>query len=124
MACEGRTLRAEHAPEFAKGDSAEAGIMPTVGDWVAVAVPPEHDMGVIHEVLPRRNAFARWRGGRRGEFQTLAANLDGVIVVAALGTEDSAACAHRPLGRAGTRLRRASERGAHEGRPQADGRGP
>lgn len=88
VACEGRTLRAEHAPEFAKGDSAEAGIMPTVGDWVAVAVPPEHDMGVIHEVLPRRNAFARWRGGRRGEFQTLAANLDGVIVVAALGTEE------------------------------------
>lgn len=88
VACEGRTLRAEHAPEFAKGYSAEAGIMPTVGDWVAVAVPPEHDMGVIHEVLPRRNAFARWRGGRRGEFQTLAANLDGVIVVAALGAEE------------------------------------
>lgn len=88
VACEGRTLRAEHAPEFAKGDSAEAGIMPTVGDWVAVAVPPEHDMAVIHEVLPRRNAFARWRGGRRGEFQTLAANLDGVIVVAALGAEE------------------------------------
>lgn len=88
VACEGRTLRAEHAPEFAKGDSAEAGIMPTVGDWVAVAVPPEHDMGVIHEVLPRRNAFARWRGGRRGEFQTLATNLDGVIVVAALGAEE------------------------------------
>lgn len=88
VACEGRTLRAEHAPEFAKGDSAEAGIMPTVGDWVAVAVPPEHDMGVIHEVLPRRNAFARWRGGRRGEFQTLAANLDGVIVVAALGAQE------------------------------------
>lgn len=88
VACEGRTLRAEHAPEFAKGDSAEAGIMPTVGDWVAVAVPPEHDMGVIHEVLLRRNAFARWRGGRRGEFQTLAANLDGVIVVAALGAEE------------------------------------
>lgn len=88
VACEGRTLRAEHAPEFAKGESAEAGIMPTVGDWVAVAVPPEHDMGVIHEVLARRNAFARWRGGRRGEFQTLAANLDGVIVVAALGADE------------------------------------
>ena len=85
VACASTTLRCEHAPEFAKGASAEAGIMPTVGDWVAVAVPPEHDMGVIHEVLPRRNAFARWRGGRRGEFQTLAANLDRVIVVAALG---------------------------------------
>ena len=85
VACEDVTLRCEHAPEFAKGASAEEGIMPTVGDWVAAAVPPAHDMGVIHEVLPRRNAFARWRGGRRGEFQTLAANLDAVIVVAALG---------------------------------------
>ncbi len=85
VACEGKTLRAEHSVEFAKGASAEAGIMPTVGDWVAVAADPTHDMGVIHEVLPRRNAFARWRGGKRGEFQTLAANLDGVIIVAALG---------------------------------------
>lgn len=85
VACEERTLRAEHSVDFAKGAAAEAGIMPTVGDWVAVAVPPDHDMGVIEEVLPRRSAFARWRGGRRGEFQTLAANLDEVIVVAALG---------------------------------------
>lgn len=85
VACEGKTLRAEHAVDFAKGAAAEAGILPTVGDWVAVAVPPEHDMGVIEAVLPRRTAFVRWRGGRRGEFQTLAANLDGVIVVAALG---------------------------------------
>ena len=85
VACEGRALRAEHAVGFAKGEAAEAGVMPTVGDWVAVAVPPEHDMGVIEAVLPRRSSFARWRGGRRGEFQTLAANLDLVIVVAALG---------------------------------------
>lgn len=88
VACEDVTLRCEHAPEFAKGASAEQGLMPTVGDWVAVAVPPAHDMGVIHEVLPRRNAFARWRGGRRGEFQTLAANLDEVIIVAALGEDE------------------------------------
>ncbi|WP_307738948.1 ribosome small subunit-dependent GTPase A [uncultured Parolsenella sp.] len=85
VACEGRALRAEHAVGFAKGEAAEAGVMPTVGDWVAVAVPPEHDMGLIEAVLPRRSSFARWRGGRRGEFQTLAANLDLVIVVAALG---------------------------------------
>ena len=85
VALEGRSLRAEHAVGFAKGAAAEAGILPTVGDWVAVAVPEGHDMGVIEEVLPRRSAFARWRGGRRGEFQMLAANLDEVIVVAALG---------------------------------------
>ena len=85
VACRGRALRAEHAVGFAKGEAAQAGVMPTVGDWVAVAAPPGHDMGVIEEVLPRRTSFARWRGGRRGEFQTLAANLDLVIVVAALG---------------------------------------
>ena len=85
VACEGRSFRAEHAVGFAKGVAAETGLMPTVGDWVAVALPPEHDMGVIEEVLPRRSAFVRWRGGRRGEFQTLAANLDAVVVVAALG---------------------------------------
>ena len=85
VALEGRSLRAEHAVGFAKGAASRAGILPTVGDWVAVAVPEGHDMGVIEEVLPRRCAFVRWRGGRRGEFQTLAANLDRVIVVAALG---------------------------------------
>lgn len=85
VACERGHIRAEHAVGFAKGEAAQAGILPTVGDWVAVAVPEGHDMGVIEEVLPRRCAFARWRGGRRGEFQTLAANLDVVVVVAALG---------------------------------------
>lgn len=78
-------VRAEHSVDFAKGSAAEAGIMPTVGDWVAVAMPKGHDMGVIEEVLPRKSAFVRWRGGKRGEFQTLAANLDTVIIVAALG---------------------------------------
>lgn len=85
VACQGRTLRAEHAVEFAKGASAEAGLMPTVGDWVALSVFCDHEMGRIEEVLPRSSAFARWRGGKRGEFQTLAANLDSLIVVSALG---------------------------------------
>ena len=87
VACRGRAIRAEHAVAFAKGEAAEEGLLPTVGDWVALAAPPGHDMGVIEEVLPRRNAFARWRGGKRGEFQTLAANLDAMVVVAALGDE-------------------------------------
>lgn len=82
VALPGRSLRAEHAVGFAKGSD---GVTPTVGDWVACAVPHDHDMGVIEEVLPRRTSFARWRGGRRGEFQTLAANLDTVIVAQALG---------------------------------------
>lgn len=87
VALERGFVRAEHSIEFAKGASAEAGLMPTVGDWVAVAVPEDHDMGVIEEVLARKSAFVRWRGGARGEFQTLAANLDTVIIVAALGED-------------------------------------
>lgn len=85
IALERGFVRAEHSVDFAKGSAAQAGIMPTVGDWVAVAMPDGHDMGVIEEVLPRKSAFVRWRGGKRGEFQTLAANLDIVIIVAALG---------------------------------------
>lgn len=77
-------IRAEHSVEFVKGASARSGVLPTVGDWVALAVPLSHDMAVIEEVLPRKSAFVRWRGGRRAEFQTLAANLDTVIIVAAL----------------------------------------
>lgn len=85
VALERGFVRAEHSVDFAKGNAAEEGIMPTVGDWVALAVPENHDMAVIEGVLPRKNAFARWRGGNRGKFQTLAANLDTVIIVAALG---------------------------------------
>ena len=86
VACEGGSCaRAEHAVGFAKGVARERGIMPAVGDIVACGMPEGHDMGVIEAVLPRRSSFERWRGGRRGEFQTLAANVDTVLVVAALG---------------------------------------
>lgn len=84
---DGACVRAEHAVAFAKGEARERGIMPAVGDVVACGRPEGHDMGVIEAVLPRRASFERWRGGRRGEFQTLAANVDTVLVVAALGTE-------------------------------------
>lgn len=82
------TFRAEHAVGFAKGVAAQAGVLPAVGDWVAAGVPLDHDMGVIAHVLPRCNSFVRWRGGRRGEFQTLATNLDTVLIVASLGEGD------------------------------------
>lgn len=56
-----------------------------VGDWVVVRRPEGHNMGVIEFVLPRESDIARWRGGARGERQTLAANVDTVLVVQALG---------------------------------------
>lgn len=72
----GGLLRAEHAHRLAKTDATR----PAVGDWVVVRRPAGHDMGVIEEVLPRRSDLARWRGGSRGESQTLAANVDVVLV--------------------------------------------
>ncbi|OFK23443.1 ribosome small subunit-dependent GTPase A [Olsenella sp. HMSC062G07] len=56
-----------------------------VGDWVVLRRPAGHDMAVIEYVLGRTNDFCRWRGGSRGTRQTLAANVDLVLVVQALG---------------------------------------
>lgn len=102
----GTLLRAEHAVDFAKGKpgkrgkrskrAADAeiassagvdGMLPSVGDVVAVRVTPGHDMGVILRVLPRRTSFERWRGKNRGERQVLAANVDVIFIVQPLGAE-------------------------------------
>ena len=83
VATEEITLRAEHAVSFAKAGGDR--MLPAIGDWVAVRVAPGHDMGVIECVLPRRTAFERWRGKNRGERQVLAANIDVVLIVQALG---------------------------------------
>lgn len=82
-------FRAEHSVSFAKQDAEkDDGLLPAVGDCVAVRRAPGHDMGVIERVLPRRTAFARWRGRSRGERQVLAANVDAILVVQALGAGD------------------------------------
>lgn len=102
----GALLRAEHAVDFAKGKpgkrgkrskrAADAevassagvdGMLPSVGDVVAVRVTTGHDMGVILRVLPRRTSFERWRGKNRGERQVLAANVDVIFIVQPLGAE-------------------------------------
>lgn len=81
-----RTLRAEHAVGFAKQDKEKSdGMLPAVGDWVALRLAPGHDMGVIEHVLPRRTTFERWRGRNRGERQVLCTNVDAILVVQALG---------------------------------------
>lgn len=102
----GVLLRAEHAVDFAKGKpgkrgkrskrAADAevassagvdGMLPSVGDVMAVRVTSGHDMGVILRVLPRRTSFERWRGKNRGERQVLAANVDVIFIVQPLGAE-------------------------------------
>lgn len=83
---EERKLRAEHAVGFAKQDKEKSdGLLPAVGDWVALRLAPGHDMGVIERVLPRRTVFERWRGKNRGERQVLCANVDAILIVQPLG---------------------------------------
>ena len=87
VATESDVFRAEHSVIFAKQDGEkDEGILPAVGDCVAVRRAPGHDMGVIERVLPRRTSFERWRGHSRGERQVLAANVDTIFIVQPLGS--------------------------------------
>ena len=81
VACEGATFRCEFSARLTKGEYSKV----AVGDWLCVRVSQGHDMGLIEAILPRTNDLARWRGNARGERQTLAANIDSVLVVQALG---------------------------------------
>lgn len=74
---EDATFRAEFSARLTKGSFSKA----AVGDWVCARRPQGHEMGLIEEILPRESDIARWKGGARGEKQTLAANVDLVIVV-------------------------------------------
>ncbi len=78
---EGGVVRAEFAAQLTKAEYSRV----AVGDWVCLRVPKDHQMALIQQILPRTSDIARWKGGSRGERQTLAANVDIVLVVAALG---------------------------------------
>ncbi len=62
--------------------SAEA--LPTIGDWVAVQLPPGEGEGLIHAVLPRRGVLMRREAGHEHAAQPIAANLDVVFLVTGL----------------------------------------
>lgn len=90
VCCSDGVFRAEFAARLTKGalagaaeDAANSRV--AVGDWVCARRPSAHDMGLIEEILPRESDIARWRGKARGEKQTLAANVDLVLVVQQLG---------------------------------------
>lgn len=76
--------RAEFSALLTKG---EGNNKVAVGDWVCIRQPVGHDMWLIEEILPRESDIARWRGKARGERQTLAANVDLVLVAQALGEQ-------------------------------------
>ena len=65
-------------------DAAHAADYPAVGDWVGV----EH--GIIHRRLERRSTISRAAAGRAVDQQVLAANVDTVFLVTALGEDLSA----------------------------------
>ncbi|NVJ28301.1 ribosome small subunit-dependent GTPase A [Myxococcus sp. AM011] len=59
--------------------------LPTVGDWVAIQLPPGKGEGMLHAVLPRRSVLVRREvGGQQGAGQLIAANLDVVLLVSGL----------------------------------------
>ena len=81
VCCEEKTGRCE----FGQGlSSLKTDERVAVGDWVVAWWPEDHDMGVCDAILPRTSDIARWRGKSRGEKQTLAANVDVVVVAQAL----------------------------------------
>ncbi len=55
---------------------------PTVGDWVMADLTEE--IGVIHNVLPRKSAFERKSAGRTSEGQLIASNIDVVFICMSL----------------------------------------
>jgi ribosome biogenesis GTPase len=73
-ACTGRLVH--HA--------AGAGALPAIGDWVAVQLRPGEARADIHAVLPRRTKFSRRAPGEAEIEQVVAANIDTVLLVAAL----------------------------------------
>lgn len=85
VVCAQEVFRAEFSARLTKGRSGGDGSRAAVGDWVCARRPQGHDMGLIEEILPRESDVARWKGGARGERQTLAANVGVVLVVQQLG---------------------------------------
>ena len=74
---DGRDVRCEHATALVKGERVRA----VIGDRVTIALPDEHDKGIIERIEPRRTAFVRKDPADRTTSQVLAANFDLVMVV-------------------------------------------
>jgi ribosome biogenesis GTPase / thiamine phosphate phosphatase len=69
-------------------DHEVGGLLPAVGDWVAVA-RPDGDRAVITSILGRRSAFVRKRAGRDSSEQVLATNVDTAFLLAGLDDDFS-----------------------------------
>jgi ribosome biogenesis GTPase len=58
---------------------------PAVGDWICYDGTPGQGEAVIHAILPRRSKFSRKVPMMKTEEQVVAANVDTVFLVSALG---------------------------------------
>jgi ribosome biogenesis GTPase len=65
------------------------GELPAVGDWVAAATVSDEGKAIIEAVLPRQTAFTR-RDPWSDKEEVVAANVDTVFVVTALGRDFNA----------------------------------
>jgi ribosome biogenesis GTPase / thiamine phosphate phosphatase len=61
-----------------------AGLVPAVGDWVAVSSPSHAGRALIEHVLPRRSAFSRKTAWAETREQVVAANVDLVFLLQGL----------------------------------------
>jgi len=64
-----------------------AGAAPAVGDWVAVRTGEGAGPSTIVAILPRRSTFVRREPGRAAAGQVVAANVDAVLIVTAVGRD-------------------------------------
>nr|WP_260504109.1 ribosome small subunit-dependent GTPase A [Paenibacillus illinoisensis] len=64
-------------------DNLETGTLPAVGDWVAITGEPGEE-ATIHGVLPRKSRVSRQAAGSVTKEQLIAANVDTLLIVAAL----------------------------------------
>lgn len=62
---------------------------PALGDWVAAEALAGEDKLLIRAILPRRGAFTRKKAGSTLQEQVVAANVDVVFLVTALGQDFS-----------------------------------
>jgi ribosome biogenesis GTPase / thiamine phosphate phosphatase len=75
----------------------EGGELPAVGDWVAYDQPAGAERATIAAILPRRSAFTRKQAGLETVEQVVAANVDVLLLVAALSGDVNARSLERYL---------------------------
>jgi ribosome biogenesis GTPase len=64
-----------------KFSTEEAQELPCVGDWVLVQYYDNHQLAIIHLVLPRRSYLRRKSSGKTSEYQIIASNIDFAFII-------------------------------------------